>query len=248
MLWIGEWWPQCALIIVLSCCFKELDISFMSDVHWTHLLSPIFLSSTLGSSRRKVRQHPSARWSGFSRVWDDFGCSCGGRHGHTHLGGVVLQGWKLCATRILPQTQSPNAQEPPELSESTWLLKKQLPYYGTSLFRAITQNKYSAQELLVAFVWTVLFLLSDHIRWSWAAQPRQRMTRPGEKSLRRSRWSLERRCCCCRRREPWRASRPRNSSALVSLRSTSPLPRPSFFSHLQSWCWSCCDVWCMTYC
>lgn len=74
-----------------------------------------FLSS--GSGRRKVRQHPSARGGGISRVWDDPGCGCGGGAGHPHFGGVVLQGWKLCATRILPQTQSPNAQELPELCE-----------------------------------------------------------------------------------------------------------------------------------
>lgn len=71
-----------------------------------------------GSGGRKVRQHPSAGGGGIGGVWDDLGCSGGGGAGHTHPGRVVLQGWKLGATRILPQTQSPNAQELPELCES----------------------------------------------------------------------------------------------------------------------------------
>lgn len=71
-----------------------------------------------GSGGRKVRQHSSARGGGICWVWDDLGRVGGGRAGHTHLGRVVLQGWKLCATRILPQTQSPNAEELPELCES----------------------------------------------------------------------------------------------------------------------------------
>lgn len=83
------------------------------------------------------------------------------------------------------------------------------------------RNRYSTHQLPVPFVWTVLPLPPVLLRWSQAAQPRQRMTRPGGKSQRRSRGSSEQRCCCCRRREPWRVSRPRNSSALVSLRSTS---------------------------
>lgn len=205
--------------MVLSCCFKETSIRF------THFLfpPPIFLSSTLESSRRKVRQHPSAWRSGLRWVWDDSGCSCGGRHGNTHLRGVVLQGWKLGATSILPQTQSPNAQEPPELSKSSWLLsaeQKKKKKIGINIPRVI--------------LWWPLFELSslsllDLVRWSWAAHPRQRMTRPGGKSQRRSRESSERRCCCCRRREPWRASRPRNSSALVSHRSASPPPSQSLY-------------------
>lgn len=80
---------------------------------------PFFPSS--GSGGRKVRQHPSAGGSGISGVWDDLGCSCGGGAGHTHPGRMVLQGWKLCATRILPQTQSPNAQELPELCKCSTL-------------------------------------------------------------------------------------------------------------------------------
>lgn len=70
---------------------------------------PSTFPSPSGSGGRKVRQHPSAGGGGISGVWDDFRCCCGGGAGYTHLGGVVLQGWKLCATRILPQTQSPNA-------------------------------------------------------------------------------------------------------------------------------------------
>lgn len=58
-------------------------------------------------------------------------------------------------------------------------------------------------------------------RWSQAAQPRPRMTRPGGMCRRRSRGSSERRCCSFRRRGPWRSLRPRNSFALVSFRSTS---------------------------
>lgn len=58
------------------------------------------------------------------------------------------------------------------------------------------------------------------LRWSQAAQPRPRMTRPGGTCQRRSKRSSVQQCCSFRRRGPWRALRPRNFFALVSPRSS----------------------------
>lgn len=107
--------PRLQTFLVLNKLHRSEALKHVSCC-WCHL--PLTSLCPSGAGGREVRQHPSAGGGGISGVWDDLRRCGGGGTGHTHLGGVVLQGWKLGAARILPQTQSPNAQELPELCES----------------------------------------------------------------------------------------------------------------------------------
>lgn len=194
---------------------NTLPVSPLSFLHFR-----VWWEKSMAASECRGKwTQPSLRWS-WMQLW---------RQGWTHTS--WRSGTAGMKTQCHPHTTSNPKPKCSRTTRTQWVHPDFKSGYQNTIFplhhfslRSKNQNKYSVQQLPMAFVWTVFLLFSVLVRWSWAPQPRQRMTRPGGKSQRRSKGSSERRCCCCRRREPWRASRPRNSSALVSLRSTSLHP------------------------